>query len=194
MNMKNIINTINCIKQNKKLVLIAVDGPCASGKTTLAARLAEALNAQVIHADDFFLPFEMKTPERLAQPGGNVHYERFKEEVADALAMGKTVDYGVYRCAEGRIAEKKRVIPSGIIIVEGSYSMHPLMGADYDLRIFIEAPLDIRLERILERNGKEKLETFKEKWIPMENAYFEHYGIKEKSDIVTEQKIIRCSK
>ena len=178
MDMKKIIEKINQIKQNKKLVLIGIDGPCASGKTTLADKLAQELGVQVIRADDFFLPFEMKTPHRLSQAGGNIHYERFKEEVSLGIESGKAFEYGVYKCAEGRIAEKKRVIPEGIIIVEGSYSLHPKMGLDYDLRIFVEAPLDLRLERILVRNGKEKLEMFKEKWIPMEDAYFENYKIK----------------
>lgn len=188
MYMERIINKINQIKQGKKLVLIGVDGPCASGKTTLAARLAKEFGAQVIHTDDFFLPFEMKTPERLAQAGGNVHYERFSQEVAKGVESGKPFKYGVYRCSEGRIAEKKTVIPEGVIVIEGSYSLHPLMGAGYDLKIFVEAPLDVRLKRIVERDGREKLETFKEKWIPMEDAYFEHYGIKEKCDIVIEYK------
>lgn len=184
MDMERIINIIKDLNKDKKLVLIGIDGPCASGKTTLAAKLAKEFGAQVIHADDFFLPFEMKTPERLSQPGGNIHYERFKEEVTKGIESRKLFEYGVYRCSEGRIAEKKTVIPEGIIIIEGSYSLHPSMGVDYDLRVFVEAALDVRLDRISERNGKEKLEMFKEKWIPLENAYFEHCGIKNKCDIV----------
>ncbi len=186
--MDRIIEKINQIKSKKKLVLIGIDGPCASGKTTLAEKLAQAVGAQVIHTDDFFLPFEMKTPERLAQPGGNVYYERFKEEVADGIASGKEFAYGVYRCSEGRIAEKKTAVPVGVIIIEGSYSMHPSLDVDYDLCIYVESPLSTRLERILKRNGEEKLGVFKEKWIPMENNYFAHFGIKEKCDIITEQK------
>ena len=31
--------------------------------------------------DDFFLPMELRTAERLEEPGGNVHYERFSAEV-----------------------------------------------------------------------------------------------------------------
>ena len=181
--MERIINIIKELNKDKKLVLIGIDGPCASGKTTLAQGIAEATGAQVIHTDDFFLPFEMKTPERMAKAGGNVHYERFAQEVADGIASGKPFEYGVYRCTEGRIAEKKTVSPEGIIIVEGSYSMHPEMGMDYDLRVFVEAPIDIRLKRILERNGAKKLEMFKTKWIPPENRYFEFYGIKEKCNI-----------
>ena len=36
--------------------IIAIDGRCAAGKTTLAARLAKELGGDVIHMDDFFLP------------------------------------------------------------------------------------------------------------------------------------------
>ena len=184
MDMMNLIDKIKQIKETKSLVLIGIDGPCASGKTTLADKLAYELDAQVIRADNFFLPFDMKTPDRLSQAGGNIHYERFKEEVVRGIESGKAFEYGIYNCSLGTITERKTVIPEGIVIIEGSYSLHPKMGLGYDLRIFVEAPLDLRLERILNRNGKEKLEVFKEKWIPMENAYFDFYKIKENCDIV----------
>ena len=40
--------------------LITIDGPCASGKTTLASRLAEMLDASVIHTDDDALIIELQ--------------------------------------------------------------------------------------------------------------------------------------
>lgn len=61
--------------------LTAMDGPCATGKSTLGARLARLYSCPLFHMDDFFLPPERKTPERLAQPGGNVDYERFFAQV-----------------------------------------------------------------------------------------------------------------
>ena len=61
--------------------IIAIDGRAASGKSTLAQQLGELLDADVIHMDDFFLPPSLRTKERLSEPGGNVHYERFAEEV-----------------------------------------------------------------------------------------------------------------
>ena len=36
------------------LRVVLIDGPAGSGKTTLAARLAAALGAQVLHADDMY--------------------------------------------------------------------------------------------------------------------------------------------
>ena len=56
----------------KPRLLITIDGPCGSGKSTLADALSDALNAPIIRMDDFFLPHALKTPQRLAIPGGNV--------------------------------------------------------------------------------------------------------------------------
>ena len=65
--------------------VIAIDGMAASGKSNLAARLAEELDGCVIHMDDFFLPPELRTQERLSSPGGNVHYERFEAEAGEEI-------------------------------------------------------------------------------------------------------------
>ena len=56
--------------------LVTIDGPCASGKTTLADRLAEMLPAAVVHTDDYVVPHTLKTAERLAVPGGNCDADR----------------------------------------------------------------------------------------------------------------------
>ena len=71
--------------------VIAIDGRCASGKTTFALRM-EAFGFYTVHADHFFLPPDLRTPERLALPGGNIHSERFLTEVAMPLAQGLDVN------------------------------------------------------------------------------------------------------
>ena len=63
--------------ETRSRVLVAVDGNCCAGKTTLAERLRTRLNATVFHMDDFFLQPQMRTAERLQTPGGNVDAERF---------------------------------------------------------------------------------------------------------------------
>lgn len=90
--------------------LTAMDGPCATGKSTLGARLARLYSCPLFHMDDFFLPPERKTPERLAQPGGNVDYERFFAQVLSPLSRGEPVLYQPYRCHSGTL-EAARTIP-----------------------------------------------------------------------------------
>ena len=48
--------------------LITIDGPCASGKTTLAEKLGLLLHAPVIHTDDFVIPSRAKDPRASLHP------------------------------------------------------------------------------------------------------------------------------
>jgi len=182
--MKEIIKRAEEIISRKGRIIIAIDGPCASGKTTLAASIAEKIDAQVIHTDDFFLPFDMRTEKRLSQAGGNIHYERFCDEVINGIKSGKSFNYGIYSCSTGTYGISQTVSPYKSIIIEGSYSLHPEIPDIYDLKIFLETDKETQLERILIRNGAEALEIFKSKWIPFENRYFEEYKIKSKCDII----------
>lgn len=54
--------------------LVAIDGRCTAGKTTLAGLLQGKRSCNVVHMDDFYLPFAKRTPERMAQPGGNMDF------------------------------------------------------------------------------------------------------------------------
>ena len=94
-----LMERINALKAEKTPVLVALEGGSASGKSTLGAQLAQALDATLVHMDDFFLPLELRTPERFAQPGGNVHWERVKAEVLQPLKEGKPLEYGVFDCS-----------------------------------------------------------------------------------------------
>ena len=75
--------------KDKNPVLLAVDGRCGGGKSTIAEMLADRYAASVIHIDDFFLRPEQRTMERLKEPGGNVDRERFMQEVALPLLEGR---------------------------------------------------------------------------------------------------------
>ena len=163
--------------------VIAIDGRAASGKTTLAKRLEIEFGAGVIHMDDFFLPPELRTEERLSTPGGNVHYERFAEEVLPKLHCPEEFSYGKFDCSVMQINGEVTVGASCVRVVEGAYAFHPYFGCYSDIRIFSDIEYEEQLRRIKARNGDEKLETFKNRWIPLEEKYFEAYGIREKSTL-----------
>jgi len=169
---------------NGKRYVISIDGRAASGKTTLANQLSLVFNAPVVHADDFFLPLELRTESRLLEKGGNIHYERMKEEVIDKCVYSSEFCYTRFDCKTKSLADKIFVPESSVIIIEGSYSHHPYFGKYADLKLFKTIDPKTQWERILKRNGVEWGEMFRTKWIPLEEAYFKEYAVKEHADIV----------
>lgn len=184
--MQNVVtaisNIIDNLKKDKEQLIIAIDGRCASGKTTLALKLQEQYDLNVIHMDHFFLRMEQRTKERLNTAGENIDHERFLEEVLLPLREGKAFEYCPYDCGTGRLAKPIPVTPKGINIVEGSYSCHKELWKYYDVKLFLSVKKDEQLRRITLREGKEKVEVFKNKWIPMEEKYFSAYEIDRRCD------------
>lgn len=168
--------------ENGQRALCVIDGFCGAGKTTLAAQLSGLFSgAPVIHMDDFFLPFDLRTPERLSAPGGNVHHERFAREVLAGLESGGSFSYRRFDCASGQYVQK-HCPAAPVVIVEGSYSLHPaLQGAWQRLNavtVFLEVEEEEQLRRIA-RRAPEKLDAFVNRWIPLEKNYFQAYDIRQ---------------
>ena len=70
------MNPVQLFARHPGPFFAVLDGPCASGKTTLAAFLEHAIpNLYIVHMDDYYIPMAQKTPERLSVPGGNADTE-----------------------------------------------------------------------------------------------------------------------
>lgn len=165
-------------------VIIAIDGKCASGKTTLGYYLKEYFNCNLFHMDDFFLQNYQRTKERMSEVGGNVDYERFKSEVIIPIREHKSVMYREFKCNKKEILEGHKIEFKRLNIIEGSYSQHPYFEDIYNLRIFTKISYEKQIERIRKRNGEQMLKKFIDEWIPKENAYFEKFKIEEKSMVI----------
>lgn len=184
--MNRILDYINSelTKTAKRPFLIAIDGNCSSGKSTLADYLTTRLNCSVFHMDDFFLQPQQRTTERLSTPGGNIDYERFQEEVLNHIDDAIGVTYQIYNCHQGTLADTVTIPYHEIVIVEGVYSQHPYFKDIYDLKIFLEISEEEQKNRILSRNGEAMWAMFRDKWIPMETNYFNTFCVKERSHYI----------
>ena len=180
--MEAIQKKIDELLARKDMVIVAIDGKCTSGKTTLAAKLAELYDCNVFHMDDFFLRPQQRTAERYAQPGGNVDYERFREEVLLPLKSGNGFSYRPFACKTFTLSDSVQVMPKQLNIVEGTYCQHPYFGDVYDLKLFLSVSPELQRERVFQRPQHVQGRFFTD-WIPMEKLYFDFYQISEKADI-----------
>lgn len=177
-----LLSRIAKLHSKQRQMLLAIDGRCAAGKTTLAANLQAKTGCVVLHMDHFFLRPDQRTEERLRQPGGNVDYERFQREVLLPLKEGRPFSYRPFDCHRLEMGQPIQIVPTPLAIVEGSYSCHPRLWDFYDLRIFLTIHLQEQLRRIEKRNGRAEVVPFQDKWIPMEETYFTAYSIQERCD------------
>lgn len=169
--------------EKEKPRIIAIDGRCASGKTTLAEDLSQKISVVRIMMDDFFLPLELRTKERFSESGGNIHYERFIEEVINKLGKNEPFSYRKFSCSTMSYSSLLRVDSSSLICIEGSYSLHPKFPKYWDVAFFLTVDKEEQIRR-LEKRCPEKMDAFKTKWIPLEEEYFSKCKTIERADYI----------
>lgn len=177
------IAVIERLLADKERAIVAIDGRCAAGKTTLARELEEYFLCNTVHMDEFFLRPQQRTAERLAQPGGNIDHERFLTDVLLMLKKGLPFAYRPFDCHTMSLQKGISLIPTNLTIVEGSYSCHSALWDYYDLHIFLDIDEDLQRQRILARNGEDGLAAFNTRWIPMEERYFDAFDLRSRCEV-----------
>lgn len=179
---RQIQERIELLLSEKDRVLVAIEGNCTAGKTTLAQTLAALYDCNVFHMDDFFLRPEQRVPERYMEIGGNVDYERFQEDILIPLQTGNPFSYRPFQCKTFTMGNPIGVTSKQLNIIEGTYSMHPYFQTPYDLTIFLGIDPDVQRQRVLQRPPFVHASFF-EKWIPMEQTYFDGFRIPDQADM-----------
>lgn len=165
-------------------VLVALDGRCGSGKTTLAGQLAEAFPDSVtIHTDDYYLPPADRMPGWENIPCANMDLRRLRAEVLEPARARSGFAYKAYSCREGAYLPPVTCAPAQLVLIEGSYSHHPSLADCYDLRIFITCSKAEQSRRLQAREGA-RYAAFVERWIPLEEGYFAKYAIPQSADLI----------
>lgn len=146
---------------------MAVSGGIASGKSTIARRLAEH-GAVHIDADQL-----ARQAVELGSPGLRKIVERFGYSVlssdgtldrpalgrivfedADALAaLNGIVHPEVRRLAKQRLAEISDTNPDAVVIYDVPLLVEAGVQLDWDLVVIAEAPAEVRIQRMVELRG-----------------------------------------
>ena len=168
----------------KDRVVLAIDGDSGAGKSTLAQHLASIYDCNLLHMDDFFLPQERKTADRLSVPGGNVDYERFLAEAEAGLLAGTPFFYQKYDCSLQQLTERISVLSKPLTVIEGVYSLHPALSHLSDIKVLLQVDPQAQARRILQRNGPQMQKRFLHEWIPLEKLYFSSFHPEQLCDFV----------
>jgi uridine kinase len=153
--------------------LVCVDGPAGSGKTTLAAALADVVpEAHVVHCDELLqgwrgLPGLARTVEALVEPLSRG--ERGRWTRWDWLADGW--------------AETHPVEPGGLLVLEGVGCWSPRISEVVGFLVWVEAESSLRLRRGVARDGEEMRPQW-EQWRLDEEALFARLGTRDRADLV----------
>ena len=172
-------------KPTKPLVL-ALDGRCGSGKTTLADALARQFPASIVlRTDDFYLSPAQRSCGWEKAPCANMDLVRLLDEAVRPAYAGQPVPYRAYSCREGAYQPVQEFAAQPLVILEGSYSHHPLLAGYETLRVFITCTKEEQARRLQEREG-ERYADFAARWVPLEEGYFAQYRIEETADFVVD--------
>jgi uridine kinase len=147
--------------------IVGITGGSGSGKTTTAAHLPamlQPLSVQIVSQDDYYkdsraLPdfdaatYDFDTPDARDQD--------LLAEHLIALRAGQDVHVPVYDFTiHGRRVATQHLVVADIIILEGTHTLcDPKIHQLCDLKVFVDAPDDIRLLRRLLRDIHERGRT-----------------------------------
>ena len=163
-------------QREKPRLLVAIDGRCGSGKSSLSRLISSAYGAVVLHMDDFFQTERQKAAGEHA-PIANIDGGRLMAALTP-LSKGEPFEFRPYDCLTGEFLPPRFIRPGRMAIVEGSYCLHPSIRLDYNVKIFLTIDYETQLARIKVRNPN-LYDRFVAEWIPNEEKYFKAYNIQD---------------
>lgn len=155
--------------------VIAIDGPSGSGKTTLANAVSVALGCPTAQMDQIFPGWD-----GLAEAVALV-----TEQVLEPLARGEQAAYRTWDWERDRWNGTITVPRSEFLVLEGCGSSVGSAAAYAAVRVWVDAPRDVRMARGIARDG----ETFRphwERWAAQEDALYAADGTRARADLIVD--------
>ena len=163
---------IQRLLENKPRALIGLDGRIASGKSSLAARIAEVFGAHIIHTDDYYTPRVSRSAGWQKKAAGNMDLSRLREEVLIPYQNGQPLHTAPFDCQSQQAGKPVDYPADRPLIVEGSYALEDSLRSYYDASFYLELDPQVQRERVAKRNG-DYAPVFYSTWIPLEQVYID---------------------
>ncbi|MEU8390842.1 cytidylate kinase family protein [Micromonospora sp. NPDC048843] len=169
---------------------VAVDGPPAAGKTTLADELAAVLREQGRHViratiDDFLFPRAQRY-QRGEYSAEGCYYDTHDYDALNRVLLGPLGPDGdrrfqpaVYdRTTDAVLSPPVAAAPTDAVLVfDGVFLLRPELVDRWDLRIFVSTALEKTVDRAVIREGRVSTRAhierrWRERYIPSQQLYF----------------------
>lgn len=184
----DIFEKIERLSRENKNILIAIDGCCAGGKSSLSEILEKVFPCRVFHTDDFYLPVSKRADNWHKTPAGNMDLKRLKAEVLQPAKDGGDILSSAFDCSTQSLKPPVFYKSANITIVEGSYCLHPELRGFFDLKLFLSCSPQKQKERLILREG-DYFKAFEEIWIPLEQLYHRLCPIDEQTIVVSTDEL-----
>ncbi len=154
-------------------VVVAVDGRSGSGKTLLGTAVAEALGCPVVHLDEIYPGWD----------GLEAGVALATTHVLEPLARGEQAAYPRWDWMRSRPGRTIAVEAAPHLVLEGCGALVPPAAAFAAVRVWVDAPTEVRKERALSRDG-ETYAPHWERWAAQEDAVYAAARPWESADLV----------
>lgn len=177
-------------------LVVAIDGRSGSGKSTVAAAVAQAISAVIVPCDDFFTAsvsdaeWDRRTPEQRAADA--IDWRRLKREAIDPLRTGRAARWYTFDFLAGPRGDgtypwqstPTERAPKPVVLLDGAYSARPELADVLDLSVLVEAAPTTREARLAAREAADFLRQWHARWDPAEDHYFGHVRPPSAFDVV----------
>jgi uridine kinase len=145
-------------------VIVGICGGSGSGKTTFALMLRESLGTErcsLLQQDSYY----HDNSDRFDHDGGSMNFDHpdaidfpLLSRHLEELRAGRSVAVPVYDFAAHRRLDATHILPARpVILVEGMLILsQTAIRQRLDVKVFIEAPEDVRLSRRLSRDSVDR--------------------------------------
>lgn len=186
-------------------IRVAIDGPDAAGKTTLAQELVAPLQAHslpVIRAsiDGFHNPARVRHKRGITSSEGyyydSFNYQALTESLLAPLGPGGSRQYRSavfdYRTDSEMQIPIRVAEANAVLLFDGVFLLRPELRGYWDFTIFVEAAFETIIDRARQRDVvllgsvDEVMKRYEHRYIPGQKLYFAEAQPRERAKVVVD--------